>query len=259
MFKINFRSGGAFAGYLNLTTGDTTPQSIPDASDTATDWTLNYVSGAVPGGEGDGIGPWPTTGDADFIDEEGAATTGHQATSQSAWIQLQLSGPASTGFEFWAYSGNPDGRVTEWRIDGGTPIVLGSDASAVAKLAGTTDASGDAPLIEYRQHSTSAFTAYASAAYLIPVAGPSITLNNATRAPGETLTGTATNFSAEPTSITLSDGASPDYTPTLTATASGDDWDISADIEDFAAQAKAAGEGVPIQGLIPGTITVTVE
>lgn len=162
-FKVNMRSGVPAAGdWINLLITDTAPVAL-DGS-----WSINYVSGSAPANEASSLGGWPTADDALWVDDENAATSGHRVPSAPAWVQLLVTGPANNSFDLKAYSNGPSGRNVEWRVNGGTSVILAEGvANSVANFSATTDGSGEA-LIEYREGAGSSGTGYANAIEITP-------------------------------------------------------------------------------------------
>lgn len=252
MSLINFLSGtNPGAPWINISRNLNTIE-LGDG------WAAKYNQ--EPSGSSQRPEAWPTSGDASWVDVQSAAEGAHFFGSTP--VELQIMGPANTGYSLEFYVRGFDGRVTRFTQDGGTPVDAPSANDSTVILSGQTNGDGIS-IIEIQDAPSSSGSSYVNAARFAASAAtpdPSITITSTTPiTPGTTLTATASNFAAAPTTISLSDGASPALTPALTATASGDDFNLSAVIADFKALADTAGEGNPVQGLRIGTITATVE
>lgn len=247
---VNMRSGVTGIG-TNLLYTDTSPVSVEAG------WSVNYVAGAIPAGESNGFGAWPTSGDAAWVNDEQTARSGHRVPDAPTWVQLKLTGPANTGFAVDCYSNSPAGRVVEWRLNGGaTQSMTGENATETATFSGTTDGAGEA-LLEYREGSGSSGTGYANAIRITPGAAsdttppiyevaPAVT---ETRENGHTISGTADEDSVfygvrlpagatVPTSQQVIDGQDASGSPALEADFVAASAGISADLDFVTASAS---------------------
>lgn len=214
-FLVNMRSGVAAAGaWINLLRTDVAPITLD------VDWSINYVSGAVPVNDGSSLGGWPTSGAAAWVDDENAATSGHRVPSAPTWVQVLITGPANTSFTVDCYSNGPSGRFVEWRLNGGASQTLDEGtANAVATFSGSTDSNGEA-LLEYREGAGSSGTGYANALQITPGAAaavPSFTLDDSDAQPGDTITVTVSDWGeTDPTQAVITDSEGNQLTRALT-------------------------------------------
>ena len=246
--------------HWNSISPDANAQALSDDSGAPSGMTFSYIGGSPTGLSGNGIDA-VGTGDAAWVDEAKISFAGHYPSGEANAV-FKLSG-APPNVDLGFHSSSPSSRVGELRVNGGewvqfTPADDNERSSNFLGVPGVASDQGDIT-VEYRRASGS--SPYLMAMFVSIPAGPepTITITETELTPGGTISGTASNFTAAPTTISLSDGVSPALTPALTATASGDDYIFSALIPDFKALADTAGEGNPVQGLRIGTITATVE
>lgn len=201
------------------------------------------------------------SGDASWADVPGIIGfgVGVNAGNQLSWTLGDLPQNRTVSIRCLSSHDNT-GRVARWTIGSEASQDLASDGPNLTEDVIFSGVPHDGQL-EITLESANASRAFGTALLILldDDVNPAITITQSELTPGGTISGTASNFTAAPTTISLSDGVSPALTPALTATASGDDYIFSALIPDFKALADTAGEGNPVQGLRIGTITATVE
>ena len=252
--------------YWNVLGGDEaagTTRALYDSSGTETSGAVTLVSN--PNGGTSNIGSiqeGELTGDAVWVNE--AIIANNAINVRAAGVSVRYTGflPGETRIiEAFGHQTITASRGLTLSVNGSTPVEVPqyNNLNAVGSVEVEADANGE--FLVTLTGSDANNNSYIQAIRIIEPAAPSpsITITQSELTPGGTISGTASNFSAAPTTISLSDGASPVLNPALTVTSSGDDYTFSALIPDFKSLADTAGEGNPVQGLRIGTITATVE
>jgi len=211
-YKVNmWVSATAPVPWTNLSSQGNDVKALGDG------WSINYVPGRNPLGAINNLTGTPS-GAAAWVDAAAVSSTGHYVGTGGC--DILISGPPGGQYKLQVFGLRGAGRVTEWSIDGGTPIEQDNgDSSDSPELTGTLNGAGES-VVTYKRAPASTGDAYANAVLLTPVSDPSVTLSTDLQ-PGESFTATAANFTATPVSpATVSDGTTTVSVP-VTVTGTG--------------------------------------
>ena len=249
---INLRSGSeATAPWVNILPDNGSPVELPGG-----DWTFQYLS--LPGGGANALGTsTEPTGEAEWVaipTQAGRASrSGHAADTADNWVQIQIISDVPITID--CFGNGPAGRVTDIRVNGGTAVAydIGNNSTEIVSF----DVPAGTNLLEYSRSASSGGASYLNAIRLTeaPSTDPAITITNeGDITPGTTLTVVASNYSAAPTTASVTDSEANEIMPTPTVTADGDDYNVSVSIADYLEAAKST----PTSGLLPGPCTLEV-
>lgn len=194
------------------------------------------------------------TGDAAWCDEPGRDPL--SLTDSGSYVPFTVSGlDNAKTYTLEAWGGHPSSdRTFDIRAQSGADVSFnGYDSGSgelvfdqVASITGISPSSGDI-VVEFKKNAGSGGTAYVMFWRLVEeTSSPSVSVDNASYTPGDTVTGTYSNFGSDPTTATLTDSGGQTFTPALTASGGT----FSLDLGDLPA------EGVTSALPFPGTVTV---
>jgi len=221
---INMRASNGGPPNWNDIVTNTSPINLVSVLDgSSTGWTAAYDPG--PNDVINAIGSnLAGTGDANWYLP--AAADGHANSSTSVWTNVKIAVPDGT-YNIRGFSSAPhSGRITAWRVNGGTIQTLdnsngtGPQNSNDVRFLGVSPSAGIIE-VEYRKADSSSGQAYVNAIYIEDVPSPTVTTTD-TLQPGESFTLTATNYASAPVSpATFTDSEGSTITVPVTISGSG--------------------------------------
>lgn len=200
------------AGWVGLYPTQTTDIPVTDINGDPTGWTIRYEAGFLPseaGGNGfNGVG----AGDAAWVDSASVMAQSTYGFGDPG-AKIILTGPDELLSLRCASSYENSGIATDvlWTVNG-TSQVINSYDSVNARAANDTAAiftnvaKNGAGVFEITFTGQSSTRGYATALYIETAPGPSLTVTQTTLTPSGTISGSYSNYTTVPTTLTVSDG-----------------------------------------------------
>lgn len=201
------KSGSEAAGTKwNNVLNDTTLRNLTDDVGAALSWTAQYTvtpAGAIDGNTANSVG----SGDASWVDEAIVTYSGHYVGT--AWANLRINvgaGEAGNDFLVVLFPSHPAARGIDMRVNAGTiqsHSGVESNLTTVYMFSVQPDGSGNID-IEFRSF-PSGGSAYMRAAYVQKVIQSPTVVLDSDLSPGAAMSGSYSNFTGDPTTLTITD------------------------------------------------------